>query len=137
MESKVIHSLTRARDVEAGILEAATAHGYCSKNTFAIRLALREALENAFKHGTRNRHDASVRIRYDITRERTTIVVTDPGAGFDPGDLPDPTLDENLERRSGRGILLIRSYMDEVAFSDKGNEIRMVKFNTLPESTST
>lgn len=136
MESKIIHSLNRARDVEEGILKAATAHGFSEKNTFAIRLALREAFENAFKHGIRNRHDLSVNIQYDITGERTTIVITDPGRGFDPGKLPDPTLDENLERRSGRGILLIRSFMDEVAFSDKGNEIRMVKFNSLPDSTS-
>ena len=51
----------------------------------------------------------------------------DEGEGFDPGVIPDPRADENLEKPGGRGIMLMRAYMDEVAFNERGNEVRMTK----------
>jgi len=62
-----------------------------------------------------------------LTKDEATFIIRDEGAGFDPNDLPDPTAPENLIRASGRGILLIRTFMDDVCFNDKGNEITMVK----------
>jgi serine/threonine-protein kinase RsbW len=53
--------------------------------------------------------------------------VTDEGPGFRLDDVPDPTADENLQRPCGRGLMLIRAYMDEVSFNETGNEITMVK----------
>ena len=55
-----------------------------------------------------------------------TYVITDEGPGFDPSSLPDPTDLENLEKASGRGLLLIRTFMDEVQHNDRGNELTMV-----------
>ena len=55
------------------------------------------------------------------------MVVEDQGPGFDPGCLPDPTDLSNLEKPSGRGLMLIRTFMDEVDFNPRGNRIRMVK----------
>jgi anti-sigma regulatory factor (Ser/Thr protein kinase) len=55
--------------------------------------------------------------------------LTDEGEGFDPEAVPDPRNGENLLKTSGRGLLLIRSYMDEVMFNDRGNCVHMVKYN--------
>ena len=55
------------------------------------------------------------------------FVVRDEGPGFDPNSLPDPTDPENLLKPSGRGIMLIRTFMDAVSFNEKGNEVTMVK----------
>ena len=62
--------------------------------------------------------------------EQAVVTVADEGAGFDPAGVPDPTADENLEKPCGRGIMLIRAYMDEVAYNRQGNEIRIVKHRT-------
>jgi hypothetical protein len=61
------------------------------------------------------------------TRTEVTYIIRDEGPGFDPSSLPDPTDPANLERRSGRGLFLIRTFMDEVRHNGKGNEITMVK----------
>jgi anti-sigma regulatory factor (Ser/Thr protein kinase) len=59
--------------------------------------------------------------------DQATFIVRDEGPGFDPADLPDPTDPENLCKPGGRGVMLMRTFMDEVTFNDKGNEITMVK----------
>jgi anti-sigma regulatory factor (Ser/Thr protein kinase) len=56
------------------------------------------------------------------------FVIRDEGPGFDPHKVPDPTDPENLERESGRGLLLMRSFMDSVAYNPTGNEVTLVKF---------
>jgi anti-sigma regulatory factor (Ser/Thr protein kinase) len=53
--------------------------------------------------------------------------VRDEGPGFDPGGLPDPTDPANLERPCGRGLLLMKTFMDEVRYNDRGNEVTMRK----------
>ncbi len=91
-----------------------------------IRTALREALNNALRHGSRLNPRRRIRLRcgWDSTTG-LEISVRDEGGGFDPRQVPDPTAPENLERFSGRGIYLIRRLMDEVEFRDAGREIRM------------
>ncbi len=59
--------------------------------------------------------------------EQAIYIIRDEGSGFDPSDVPDPTEPENLEKTSGRGLLLIRTFMDEVSFNEKGNEITLIK----------
>ena len=119
--------LTAARKVAEEMLERVEAGGCGPEVLFAIRLALEEALANAVKHG--NRYDRAKRITVsaEVDAERTAITVVDEGEGFDPGVIPDPTADENLEKPGGRGIMLMRAYMDEVAFNERGNEVRMIK----------
>jgi serine/threonine-protein kinase RsbW len=70
-----------------------------------------------------------VEVEYDIDPRRAIITVTDQGEGFNPAVVPDPTIDENLEKPSGRGIMLMRAYMDEVCFNNRGNQVRLVKQN--------
>ena len=92
-----------------------------------IRLAAHEAVTNAVEHG--NRWDFSKKIHVECILEpgRVEVSVEDEGDGYRPEDVPDPTLDENLLKSHGRGLLLIRDIMDEVRLSDSGTRITMVK----------
>ena len=102
-------------------------HHYQQEAMFAIRLALEEALSNAVRHGNRNDLSKTVTVRYSVTDDQATIVIRDQGCGFAPDKIPDPTTPERLRIPNGRGIMLIRAYMDEVDFRDEGREIRVVK----------
>ncbi len=68
-----------------------------------------------------------------LSRDEARYVIRDEGPGFDPAKLPDPCDLENLEKPSGRGILLMRSFMDEISFNDKGNQVTLVKRGTTEE----
>ncbi len=97
------------------------------KEIFGIRLALDEAIVNAIKHGNKMDGHKYVRINFRVQPERFDINITDEGNGYDPGQLPDPLADENLERPSGRGIFLMRHYMTEVTIHAPGNRLTMCK----------
>src|SRR5262249_44425463 len=116
-----------ARRVQEEVEEALKAHQYSAHDIFSIRLALEEALVNAIKHGNQMDRSKSVRIAYRITHERFDVWVFDEGPGFDPGDVPDCTAAENLERPCGRGLMLMRHYMSEVGYNAAGNAVYMSK----------
>jgi serine/threonine-protein kinase RsbW len=91
-----------------------------------IETALREALANAIKHGCSG--DPSKFVQCQVVFEEGSsvlLVVSDPGAGFDPKSLPDPTVGKQLYKTHGRGIYLINHLMDEVRFKRRGAEIHM------------
>jgi serine/threonine-protein kinase RsbW len=94
---------------------------------FSIKLALEEALVNAMKHGNQMDRAKKVHICYQIFADRFDVQISDDGNGFDPNDVPDPTAFENLERPCGRGLMLMRHYMTEVAFNPRGNGVTMSK----------
>lgn len=122
--------LKAARPIESEVLELARSQGYSDEAAFAIKLALEEALTNAMKHGNRSDASKSVTVEYEVGPKRTVIEVTDEGKGFEPHAVPDPTADENLECPTGRGIMLMRAYMDEVTYSRGGRTVRLVKHNS-------
>lgn len=91
-----------------------------------IETALREALANAIKHGCNG--DDSKFVQCEVVFEENhsvLLVVSDPGEGFDPKLLPDPTKGKHLYENHGRGIYLINHLMDEVSFRRRGAEIHM------------
>jgi CheY-like chemotaxis protein len=117
-----------------------------------IGIALEEALANALFHGnleidsslrehdpqayeeliaSRSRHDPyrsrRIHVHAHMTPDDCVFTVRDEGPGFDPGSLPDPTDPANLEKVSGRGVLLMRSFMDCVTYNSTGNEVTMIK----------
>ena len=94
--------------------EAARSAGLDEEEQYRVSLAVRECLINAYHHG--NKSDESKRIELEIDRAPNEIifVVTDEGEGFDPHKVPDPRDDERLLADSGRGIFLMRTFMDAV-----------------------
>jgi serine/threonine-protein kinase RsbW len=106
------------------LLSGSTAHAH---DVFSIKLALEEALVNAIKHGNQMDRAKKVHISYRLHADRFEISIADEGPGFDPGDVPDPTAFENLERPCGRGLMLMRHYMSEVVYNDRGNAVSMSK----------
>lgn len=107
--------------VVAGIRDA----GYDEASTFAVRLALEEAVANAFRHGNDEDPRKAVKVEFDISGDRIWLAVEDEGPGFDPTAVPDPTEEANLEIPSGRGIMLMRAYMTDVAIVAPGNRVEM------------
>lgn len=99
---------------------------YDRTSVFAIKLALEEALSNAFKHGNRNDPKKGVTLSFQVKKDAIVIEVEDEGEGFDLSTVPDPTATENLEIPCGRGITLMRAYMSEVTFEPPGNKVRLV-----------
>ena len=104
--------------------------GYSCDDIFAIHLAVEEALVNAVKHGNRKDPCKQVAVDYTADGEKFEITVADEGEGFNPKDIPDPRDEKNLYNASGRGVLLMQSYMDIVEYNDSGNRVRMVKYRT-------
>jgi serine/threonine-protein kinase RsbW len=99
-----------------------------------VSVAVRECVVNAIKHG--NRNDESKRVIVEFSPvpphdpEELVIRVEDEGEGFDPEEIADPLAPENILKSSGRGIFLIRNFMDDVQLQrgkHRGMEIRMVK----------
>jgi serine/threonine-protein kinase RsbW len=95
--------------------------------SFSVRMALEEAIVNAIKHGNQLDGRKKVRIVCKMSAARLWIRISDEGRGFDPRQVPDPTDPENLEMPSGRGIMLMRSYMNRVEYNDVGNVVEMEK----------
>jgi CheY-like chemotaxis protein len=84
------------------------------------------------RRGKRPYNRRRLRFRARLLPTRAEFTVADAGPGFDPSRLPDPTDPANLDKVSGRGLLLIRTFMDEVRFNAKGNRIRMIKRVSVP-----
>jgi len=123
----IASDLSAARHLQGELERSLHSLHFAEADIFAIKMAVEEALVNAIKHGNQMNPAKSVSIAYQIRPERFDVRITDEGPGFDPCDVPDPTAPENLERPCGRGLLLIRHYMSEVTFSDRGNTIAMSK----------
>lgn len=110
------------------ILPKLKAHNFSEDDIFAIHLALEEAFINAVNHGNRMDPEKEIKIEYSVGEGKVEISMTDEGRGFDPDAVPDPRYGENLYKAGGRGLLLIRSYMDVVEFNERGNRVRMVRY---------
>lgn len=114
-------------EAAGSIVSGAEQAGYPKASCFALRLAIEEAFSNAFQHGHRDLGpEVDIGLAWEISPERITIVVEDQGPGFNPETLADPTTEENIEKPSGRGLLLIRAYMSRIDFNDAGNRVTMV-----------
>ncbi|MCA9409623.1 MAG: ATP-binding protein [Candidatus Omnitrophica bacterium] len=126
MEITIKNNLEEIYSLEHEILRQVEEAGYEENSSFAIRLALDEALVNAYKHGNAENPNKSLRIRYEIDEKKIDIEIEDEGAGFDQSQLMDPRSDERLKETSGRGIFLIRQFMSKTLFNEYGNLIRFV-----------
>jgi serine/threonine-protein kinase RsbW len=115
------------------VLDVAQEAGFPEEELHKISMAVRETIVNAVVHG--NRYNAHKRVHLQVSRagDGVTVIVTDEGSGFDLASLPDPLAEENLLHQSGRGILLIRAFVDEFLMrrlTPVGTEVRLVKYLT-------
>lgn len=113
--------------------------GFDEEEQYRINLAVRESIANAIEHGNKYNLEKNVELRFRLNESTLTIAVRDHGAGFDPADLPDPLDPENLLNPAGRGILYMRSFMDDVELirhGEGGMQITMVKNRPTPAPQS-
>ncbi len=114
------------------ILDSLEALGWSEKDLFAIHMSLEEAVMNAIKHGNLLDDDKVVSIRAHYSDTSFYFDVQDQGAGFDPSTIPDPTLDENLTKPSGRGLMLMKIYMNQMQYSENGTRLELFKLRSKP-----
>lgn len=132
-ETKQLKLPSRIESVEEAALKAekiAREWGYDDEFVSALDLAVRESVANAVKHGNKFAEDKPVEVTFTQAEDGMAITVRDYGSGFAPEDIPDPTNPENLLKANGRGILFMRSFMDEVEWSSPhggGLIVRMLK----------
>lgn len=118
---------SRTEFVQQQVEQALRDRCFGEDDLFAVRLALEEALVNAIKHGNQLDRAKKVAVAYRVDNEAVEIHVRDEGRGFNPDDLPDPLVPENLERCCGRGLLLMRHYMTAVIVQPPGNVISLFR----------
>ena len=118
--------------VQDRIIEQLEAADYPPRGVFGMRLALEEAIVNAIKHGNKFAAEKSVVVTYQMVDDLVTVTVTDEGAGFDPALVPDPTDDENLDKPSGRGIMLMQSFLNRVEYLQGGRQV-LLELSRVPE----
>lgn len=125
MES-TLDSVNRAEELANKV---AAENGFDEDERHRIALAVREATVNAVYHGNHYDPKKKITVGFESSGAALTVTIRDQGAGMVPDELPDPLAPENLLRGSGRGIFLIRAFMDEVRFRtlDPGTEITLVK----------
>ncbi len=132
---KVIPSSADAgNEVVAEMLAQLKAHAWEESDLFGVHLAVEEAVVNAIKHGNQYDESKNVRISYRVSPQEFHIEIQDQGNGFDPAELPDPTDEDNIELPSGRGVMLMRSFMSSVEFSENGTCVTMSKVTTGAEA---
>ncbi|MEQ1605682.1 MAG: ATP-binding protein [Pyrinomonadaceae bacterium] len=104
--------------------------GFGDEITFAVDLAIRESVANAVKHGNKFDESKTVQLTLNDKPEGFEITGRDYGRGFRVEDIPDPTDPDNLLKTNGRGILFMKSFMDEVEWenpTDGGLMVKMLK----------
>jgi serine/threonine-protein kinase RsbW len=117
-------------DAAAVAAEFVSRSGIGPDVAFGVDMAVREAVTNAVLHGNRQDESKVVEIQFKHSADGLEITVRDEGRGFNPENVPDPTDPQNLLKTNGRGILFMRTFMDEVEWSrhpDGGTVVRMVK----------
>ena len=124
---KIPSEIGRIREVSFGILKWLKPRELDDSTLFDIRLCVEEAVRNAITHGNNNDKSLNVLIGYWIEDDRLIIEVEDEGAGFDLSKVPDPTIDENIMKGSGRGVYLVHKLMDKIEFNERGNKVRLIK----------
>ncbi len=123
-----LESVDSAEELAVGVAQRA---GFAEDDLMKIGMAVRESMVNAVVHGNRYNANKKVRFSVDKNAERFTVRIADQGEGFDFENLPDPLAPQNLMRTSGRGIFLIRSFMDEFQIrhvEPAGTEVTLVKY---------
>jgi serine/threonine-protein kinase RsbW len=122
---KVESRMSNLRVIENAIDEMTGAIGINQDNYGKILVATLEAVNNAIKHGNKDNPQKLVDVEIEYDKDEIRITVTDEGGGFNPAGIPDPTMPENIEELSGRGVFLMTKLSDSIKFNEKGNSVTM------------
>ena len=126
-----IQSSLEYTDVVESLTNNLTGLAGCDPDqAYFIEMAVREIVVNAIRHGNQMDFDKTVQVHYRFNSERFAVEVLDQGNGFDFDHLPDPCNPENLMKSSGRGIFLVRSFMDDFSLNyipHQGTEVKFAK----------
>jgi serine/threonine-protein kinase RsbW len=115
------------RQVTDQLLEQLGVHGWPPADIFAIHLAAEEAIVNAIVHGNKLDPTKKVHVECEVSTAVVRISISDEGAGFDPASVPDCTVEERLEAPSGRGVMLMKSFMTSIEYNATGNAVVLLK----------
>ncbi len=121
---------SRLDSIDKAVVEAikfASDADFSDDALYAIDMAVRESVANAVKHGNLLDETKPVEIAFSTSDENFEITVRDFGKGFDVDEIPDPTDPQNLLKVTGRGILFIRNFMDEVEWFNHENGGTIIK----------
>ena len=125
----LIESIALAEAMGVRVAEAA---GFGEDDQYKIGLSVHEGVMNAFQYGNKQRRERKIHVTFELLEDRLVIRVVDQGAGFRLADVPDPRDDENVLADSGRGVLLMKAFMDEVdvlSSAAGGAEVVMAKLH--------
>ncbi len=114
----------------AVILSSMDSFGYADDSIRRMKITLTELLVNAISHGNTNDFSKKVIMGHVVDKIKAVVAIMDEGDGFNPQDVPDPTLPENLIKDCGRGLFIVKHYVDSVSFNENGNRVTIVKYHT-------
>lgn len=117
--------MSNLRIIENAVDEITSSIGINQDNYGKILVATLEAVNNAIKHGNKDNPNKLVDVAIEYNNDEIKITVTDEGEGFNPSGIPDPTMPENIEALSGRGVFLMTKLSDSIKFNEKGNSVTM------------
>ncbi len=109
------------------LMGALVEQGWDGSEFFQVNMAAEEAVVNAIEHGNKRDPCKSVHLVFRVSRSEIYLEITDQGAGFNPATLPDPTEEDLIDKPRGRGVMLIKEFMSEVHYNDRGNSVVMIK----------
>ena len=127
-----LESVDTAEDL---VIEIAKSIGFDEDGVHELGMAIREAMVNAVVHGNRYSLQRKVHFQVVASKNGIKITITDQGEGFEPHTVANPLEQDNLLKQSGRGILLIQAFVDEVNIQrvqPHGTEVAMTKFLSRP-----
>ncbi|MBD3343864.1 MAG: SpoIIE family protein phosphatase [Chitinivibrionales bacterium] len=128
----VLHTLDKIEDICSRVLEDMDNNGYTGRDIRRTKLCVHEILTNAIIHGNRGDTEKKVVVLFNVDTEKVVVSAIDEGEGFDYIHLPDPLKPENLLKENGRGLFIVKKFMDDVAFNKKGNRITIAKYPEGP-----
>jgi serine/threonine-protein kinase RsbW len=117
---------------ESIVMRIAEAVGFSEEDCHKIGMSVREGVINAYNYGNQQDRNRKVFLKVELQDNKKMVVhIRDQGSGFEPGNVPDPLAEENLLRTSGRGLFLMKAFMDEFEVkrgAEGGAELVMAKY---------
>lgn len=126
-ETTIASETAAGQQVQEKIIALLEQFEYSVRDVFGMRLALEEAIVNAIKHGNQYDPEKTVSVVCDVDAVKAIVTVQDEGPGFDISLVPDPTDEINLDKPSGRGIMLMNSFLSKVEYLNEGRCVRLEK----------